>query len=352
MQDSPKDSAESADGPPLSTYQDPSLLISPEERTSTRESVGRDDFDEIRGGFRCGVWNITRRYCSTANSMEELENYLHMLWYGYFEVSKYLSFRSAKQDRFAFEILRCRGLGRLTRPAESSYTDSFSWEDLPFLVTDMTGFWINHCARMTVTQRLNFAHFLAKLASAGLDNDGLFRIALILFRDTFETVRPLGRFGEPGHATENPNATMQDLSIAALLPAACAWLSEASPKIVRLSDMSWNDCPTTIGQGGTTFTKSELGQKSKSSAGFSPWRWLYWLKRLQEIADEGTKAEEARIPEYASKSIHKMLSDADWRDSLVLRELQVTPGLVRYQDRCNDHEVYYEWKKSSDCHEE
>lgn len=126
---------------------------------------------------------------------------------------------------------------------------------------------MNDFAAMDAAQRLNFSYFLAKCASTGLDHDRLFQIALLVFRDTFETVRPLGSLNDTDTAYEN-------LSIAALLPSACAWLREAGRKIIILSDVCWNDCPADIGRGGPTFIESELGQKS-SSAGFSPGRWLY-----------------------------------------------------------------------------
>lgn len=126
---------------------------------------------------------------------------------------------------------------------------------------------MNDFAAMDAAQRLNFSYFLAKCASTGLDHDRLFQIALLVSRDTFETVRPLGSLNDADTAYEN-------LSIATLLPSACAWLREAGRKIIILSDVCWNDCPADIGRGGPTFIESELGQKS-SSAGFSPGRWLY-----------------------------------------------------------------------------
>lgn len=286
--------------------------------------------------------------------MEELEPILHDLWYVYYQGGMHLSCSNAEQDRLAFDLFRTQGLGRLTREARSNgsvetaqLSGSVFWEDLPFFVTDMTDFWVNDFATMGATKRLNLSSFFAKLASTGLDNDGLCRIALMLLRDTFETVRPLGSLDEQGNATDSLDTTIQDLSIAALLPAACAWIRESGLKLIKLSDVSWNDCPDTFGQNGASFTKSELGQKSQASAGFSPWRWLYWLKRLQEIADEATQAEETSLGKHASEAIKQMLSAVDWRESLVLKEFEATPDLIHNQYRYL-HPENYDWEDSSD----
>ncbi|KAJ6138763.1 hypothetical protein N7471_005249 [Penicillium samsonianum] len=149
----------------------------------------------------------------------------------------------------------------------------------------MTECWINDCAEMDLKQRLNAASFLAKLASTRIANDRLCQIALVLFRDTFESERPLGSSNEPDDENEDHRRTMPGFTIASLLPSACAWIREAGHNIILLSDVSWNDCShSTIGTGGFTFVQSELGQQAPG--GFSPWRWLYWLKRLHQIADD------------------------------------------------------------------
>ncbi|KGO71454.1 Protein of unknown function DUF3632 [Penicillium italicum] len=63
-------------------------------------------------------------------------------------------------------------MGLLTMPVKGNYgidiariTEGTVWNDLPFLVTDMTNHWINNCGPLSGTQRLNFASYLAKLAS-------------------------------------------------------------------------------------------------------------------------------------------------------------------------------------------
>jgi hypothetical protein len=189
----------------------------------------------------------------------------------------------------------------------------------------MTGFWINDCAAMGSKQRLNAASFLAKLASTRVANDRLCQIALILFRDTFEAVRPLGSSNEL--EDEDPRRPIHILTIASLLPSTCAWIREAGHNIILLSDVLWNDCSnSTIGKGGFTFVQSELGQRAPD--GFSPWRWLYWLKRLHQIADEASKADEKILAEQAAKAIDIMLSHVKQRNSKILRVFEASGDAV------------------------
>lgn len=52
---------------------------------------------------------------------------------------------------------------------------------------------------------------------------------------------------------EDGKRVFKSLDIAHLLPAACAWIKEAGHKLIHLSDVSWNDYPSIIGQGGRVF---------------------------------------------------------------------------------------------------
>ncbi|KAE8150894.1 hypothetical protein BDV25DRAFT_139408 [Aspergillus avenaceus] len=99
--------------------------------------------------------------------------------------------------------------------------------------------------------------------------------------------------------------------------------------------MSWDNCPIEVGAGGELFVKSELGQRS--SAAFSPWRWLYWLKRLGEIHIEATKAGKCELAEQANDVIDYMLTHVEDRESNVLTEFEITPGLIEDQYRSSQN---------------
>jgi hypothetical protein len=122
----------------------------------------------------------------------------------------------------------------------------------------MTEYWINDCAEMDLKQRLNTASFLAKLTSTRITNDRLCQIALVLFRNTFDSERPLGSSNEPDD--EDRRRIMYVLTIALLLLSAYAWIREAGYNILLLSDLLWNDCSnSTIGRGGFPFVQLEVG---------------------------------------------------------------------------------------------
>lgn len=124
----------------------------------------------------------------------------------------------------------------------------------------MTEFWIENCASLSGAQRLNFASFLAKLASTRISNDKMCKAVLVVFRNTFEEGRDLRTTDEPDN--EDVKRTIRDLDMVHLLPAASAWISEAGYNLIQLSKVCWNDCPGTIWQGGRMFIESEFGKRS------------------------------------------------------------------------------------------
>ncbi|RHZ66348.1 uncharacterized protein CDV56_106941 [Aspergillus thermomutatus] len=300
------------------------LKYSPIYRESVQDEVRRGNFDEIRGSMWNKVWH--------------------------------LSHENAEHDRLILDIVRFRGRGPLKKPSKQNHKDikiantpaGVVWEDLPFLVIDMTDYWLNDCATMSASQRCNFARFLAKLASAGLCNDKLFQIALLVCRDALETARPLGSLDDAGDA--DPDRTMQDLTVADLLPAVFAWMQEARYKMISLSNESWNDCSDDIGRGGATFVESELGKKSPS--GFSHWRWMFWLKRLEDINQEAKQAGEKLIAEQISLMLNIMTSELESGDPLTFRKFQAAEDLIpdRKEFSINflTERVYLEWKESQE----
>lgn len=302
---------------------DPYLVSSsPGDREGLHDAAVKGQFEEFRPAANNKTWIISERYCRIGDSVDSFEPILHNLWYLYYQGGRYMSHESTEHDRLVLDVVRTRGLGPLTRPAPSGCGIDIArtpagalWNDLPYLVTDMTDYWVNDCATMDATQRVNFASFLAKLASTRVDGDRLCQIALVLFRDALETEREFGT--AKALADADPRRTMLDLSIAALLPAVCTWLNEAGRNLLLLSDASWNSCPATIAQCGETFIESELGRRAP--AGFSPWRWMYWLKRLHEIGRLADEASESGLKECAQDAIETMLGHVEERNSKILR---------------------------------
>ncbi|KAE8355969.1 hypothetical protein BDV28DRAFT_162087 [Aspergillus coremiiformis] len=302
-------------------------MTSIREDEKVEECIAQGGFKELRGAaFYNRTWVVSDRYCNIGDGVDTLERYLHSQWHIYYQLSRHTSHETTDHDRLVLDILRIQGKGPLTRPVRGVYgidiartVEGTLWNDLPFLVTDMTDFWTNNCASMSSAHRVNFTFFLAKLASTRISKDRMCQVALILFRNTFETGRGL-RSTEEGLDDECTRRCMRQLDLVRLLPAACAWFKEAGCNLIQLSDVSWNDCPGTIGQGGEMFIESEFGKRS--STGFTPWRWMYWLKRLHEIQEEAKEANETRVEEYAAGAIENMVLDVETRNSEILRVYQ------------------------------
>lgn len=302
-----------------------------------RLAIQLDDFGDLESSARSKISFINASYSRDGKSAEELKYNLQCLWYVYYQVGKNIPHTSSEQDTWVLQIVQAHGQGNLTRRAQSDNNDNtleiaktsagIIWEDLPFFTENMTDFWVNDCATMSPDQRVNFSCFLAKLASTGVD-DNICGIALLVFKETFETPRLLGSIDD--QSNEDTRWVLHDLTIAALLPAAQTWLVVAHNKIIQLSDKLWNSLAT-VRQDETTFTKSDLGRRS--SAAFSPWRWMYWLKRLEEIKEEAERAGEETLAKSVLNTMEQMLSNLEDTDTRVQRELEIAEDLVRNQHR-------------------
>ncbi|KAL7932091.1 hypothetical protein V8C35DRAFT_308463 [Trichoderma chlorosporum] len=339
MQDSPKDVA----GPSVvDDFMAQLQWLSKGDRESIEEAIRQKDFDGLKSSANSKISFINEEYSRAGRPADAFKPILQDLWYLYYQVGKNVPYSSPEQDKWILHILQARGQGNLTRRAQSSQKDDDDdnhkreiattsagviWDDLPFFTADMADFWVKDFATMSATQRVNLSHFLAKLTSTGVD-DNLCGIALLIFIDTFETVRSMSSLVD--QSNEDSHRILHDLTIADLLPAAQAWLHDASHKIIQLSDKLWNS-PPTFKRDETTFNQSELGRRS--SAAFSPWRWMYWLKRLEEIKEEAKQAGEITLAKDVMGTMEHMLTMVDQTDTLVQRELEAVGNLVRNQHR-------------------
>ncbi|BCR94962.1 DUF3632 domain-containing protein [Aspergillus luchuensis] len=293
------------------------------DQEDTRQAVARGEYQEVRDiAFSNRTWVVTSRYCDIGDGVDSLEGHIHSLWYMYYELGRTISSDSPEHEGLVLDILRIQGMGPLTRPSRgvngidiARTVDGTLWNDLPFLVGDMTDFWINHSASMSGTHRLNFATFLAKLASTRVAKDRLGQVALLIFHSLFESPLQL-RSGKESDE-EDVNRGTKQLEVFHLLPSAVAWLKIASHNLLLLSEVYWNDCPSHISKGGATFVGSDLGQRSPT--GFSSWRYMFWLRRLHELQDEAKQAGEKALEELAADGIQYMVNTIKDRNSEVLR---------------------------------
>ena len=311
------------------------MALSGKARAVWEESARREGTDN-------SLWKTASNMCSTINkrcsvgdySDEELDADLHDLWFLFYQAAKHTSSASANQDRLAFQILQAREqdvtplvplpIGRRARHFGSGGP---VWDHLPFFAADMVKFWKQDCASMSAEQRLNVATFLAKLASIGLAEEKMCVTAFHLFRDALEMARPLGQLGSQDD--EDANRGMQHLTIAALLPAVNAWLFHAGRRIIQLSEILWSGAHISEGRLGP-LVRDEASSEEPDRGGFSPKRWMYWLKRLEEICLEARRVGEDDLADFVWRMMDNMLLIVDETNSVLRAEVMSIAGEFRH----------------------
>ena len=174
------------------------------------------------------------------------------------------------------------------------------WTDLPYFVSDMAAIWVNQYATIG-PDRINFSRFLARLATVGME--AICGIALILFRDTFETPRPLTHSTtDAGKASPKSTA---ELTIADLLDSVMGWLSEAGDKIRGLSNARWQDYPKDTGLG----SSHSLYQDEPTILSVYPpehKKWRFWTRRAREIFYQAEATGDEKLTELAERIYLRM----------------------------------------------
>ncbi|KAJ2981819.1 hypothetical protein NQ176_g1779 [Zarea fungicola] len=277
------------------------------------------------------ISNIQLRYSRSKKEASEFEVDLHDLWFIFYQAAKNTVPESPLHDRLVLQIIQARELGPLRRGKASDAniamtSDGAIWTDLPFLPTDMVQFWSQDWAGMSLSQRLGFTTFLAKLASVGICNNKLSNAGLTVLRDALETPRPLGKWGESN--ADHPVGVSNDVTIAELLPCVNLWLYHAGHKLIQLAEDMWESDAGTS-PAGELFR--ENASRGALSGGCSPGRWMFWLERLQQIRREAYGAGDAQLAEYATKMVGNMLLMVEERDSAVREKLQDSHEIVQEQ---------------------
>ena len=299
-----------------------SAIVREHYAASAREGDGRDLWISADSA----ITSTTRRYTHTDGPIEPFEWDMHDLWYLHFQAAMYIDDQSAEQDKLVLQIIGARELGTLTRlggqnaEGEVITSDGGIWTHLPFLVGDMMGYWVKEKDGMGVKQRQNFSSFLAKLSAAGVRSKELSDIGLVILRDTFEIERPLGRLEATDTGVveqqQGERQSTEDLSVADLLRAANSWLINARHKTLQLSEKALNTFDDEVGMLGDLAQADGL-----DSAGFSPQRWIFWIKRLEQIEDQAAVSGNESYATYARRVKENMTMTADETGSGIKREL-------------------------------
>ncbi|KAL3480422.1 hypothetical protein BJX99DRAFT_254725 [Aspergillus californicus] len=313
--------------------------VSAREINSMPEEIRRDGIEDFRSTIYNKMWFLSLKY-SMGSYLADHEPTLHALWYTLFQAGMNVTHTAPEQDRWILDLLRIQGQGYLRRPAprprprpanwlsiqdnerggkragsdddgdeeyEMAQTTGGGvlWADLPFFVEDMRRLWLAEWEAMERDHRTNLAGFLAKLAATGLDNDRLSSILLHVLQEMLETDRPLVRQKEV--------LEPQPLSVEDLIPTANVIMRYAGIKLLTLSDQSWNGSDENLGV-------SEL-------EGFSPQRYLLWVKRLDAIEQEARRLGYAELEKAACGVLDRMLVDIEGRYTRILRAWETAGGL-------------------------
>ncbi|KAE8322465.1 hypothetical protein BDV39DRAFT_183859 [Aspergillus sergii] len=252
-----------------------------------RETYGYDNDNKYWHQSRLFIKNISSRYTASDLPIVFYEYDMQELWYMIIQGAKITDAKHPAQDRLAGQILHAKEMDILRRrnktsgvEEEASTSHGKIWVDLPFLVQEFQVAW-NAADELPAKQRHNLSAFIARLSAWGVCGSELCICALSIFRDTFETRRPLtATDDQQGHGL---------LPIADLLPAAVAWFELCGYKIESL-------CLS-----GQRFESSTVGELAREAqvvpdTGFSTSRWLFWRRRLEEISHCG-HAEMAALAE-------------------------------------------------------
>jgi len=161
---------------------------------------------------------------------------------------------------------------------------------------------------MTVEQRINFASFIARLASVGVCKNILAVCALLFFRDTFEILRQLEK-------SESKTLKNENISIEELLPAVRSWTDYASFELAGLTLKSFNEYSVEDSDFGP------LIEDRITTGGFSSIRWEFWGKRLIQLIESGYEP----VMSEAAEIIRQMAIDGylPLRNTEVFRSVTV-----------------------------
>ncbi|OGM49948.1 hypothetical protein ABOM_001589 [Aspergillus bombycis] len=243
-------------------------------RVLTREQK-RQEFEydpanpqETWQDFRWRILNISHGYLEGHWDMPFVEQGLHDLWDELIHVAKRHPAGSAEHDRLVTLILDVQQCGPIERKKKDAPADAEPepvvlpngqrlWSDLPYLVQEFQDAWMKESMGYTAAQREGVAALTARLCAVGVFPSELGRCALWLFKETFETERPLTRA-----EGERP-----------------------SFKLVTFTVTNHDYPPPSMGDDVQASTApGDLAPRSEfPCSGFSIPRWVFWRRRYKHF---------------------------------------------------------------------
>jgi hypothetical protein len=185
---------------------------------------------------------------------------LHELWAQIIACAKGTPADDTRQDELAMFVLRVRELGGFVNEKNEevvSEGEERIWGDLPYLLSDFVDAW-EGMGGMKAAHVKNLAAFTARLTGVGVCVDELGYCMLQLCKQVLE---------------------MEESPKVELLPAVTQWFKHCGRKLNRLTVSSvtfQDDAKVAPGPLAT-----EAGVRE---TGFSVARWLFWRKRVKDLA--------------------------------------------------------------------
>lgn len=309
--------------------------------TSYREKYIRNAEEEsllvVNPFFKC--WTVNMRFVTFRSPADDLVYQLHHMWFDYYQSGRKILADSPFMDALVVNLQKLREQSSLSRRAKDSdamelavTSDGVIWTDLPFFASEMKRYWTEDAAAMGSQQRVNFSCFLATFACVALVEDKLYGIALMVFRETLETPRPLGELNEKDD--EDPKRTLADLSIGDLLPTLRIWVLHCRMRFIQLSHKSCNSFPTEAQKIGRLYSDDSVS--TSKSPGFNPERWIFWLRRLDDLHGEARATDKQEMSNYFGSIMHLMLMAMNMTDSDVRRDFYMKPYPIKYHSEVAD----------------
>ncbi|PHH89385.1 hypothetical protein CDD83_6167 [Cordyceps sp. RAO-2017] len=265
--------------------------------------------EEIRNGADPGdntlnltlqsfIHALTYRYANTTVPLLDIEAELHDAWYVCIQAAKHMHCSNHKQDALVRCLAAAKSMGHLRRPQAALggsgadpelilFSDRSSfWADLPLFGTDLVREWTERYysnEHYDPDQRSYLAAFVGRLLSVGIHR-GPADCLLSLLRETLETPRPL--VSAPSADGDGSSGTKTAPVVEDLLRALQQLFHHVEGAVFMIRyHCSPNNSLVPCG-GAQVSGLGELALQSGTvrSAGFSPERWTFWARRLEELA--------------------------------------------------------------------
>ncbi|KAJ5263781.1 hypothetical protein N7478_011386 [Penicillium angulare] len=241
---------------------------------------------------------------------------LHNTWKMLVQTAKVTPAISPEQDKLVLLLITMGALRIFSHRTQSGETESkdipFPRDEeendsnLPFLARDLQNDWITKSQDFTSRERESLAAFTAKLYVAGSYDNELSFVGLWLLKNTLEEEIPLrGNTDEGGDKSQHEGSTPKS-TIADLLPACFAWLSNANYKLVTMAAKNYSPSPpdfTTSDHGAEIEPRNKAVKANINGPGFSLSRWVFWILRLKEL----TSCADEEISSLAKQSFDVMI---------------------------------------------